>query len=1110
MKAHSQRIHQRGSSLIIVLVFAVLLAGLAVAFLSRNELNVMGSRSSANGTRAEIFCQGAIATTIGDLRQEIVDGSTAVNGVYLPISAGGVRQNILPFPANKNCTVSTVVKMSLNGNPFYTSTAPFNYRESGPDRASNIPTDQASLNQRSVTLARWNKALLLPEQSYDSGFLPGDATNINFTTPDWIYVNRAGGNPGNTSSGPNFPLIPAVFGTSTGNGNVNDASANNQKYVVGRYSYVIYDESALLDMNAAGYPSPAGTYIGDLVNNKGSVGAADLTIPQNMNGAVNTGGIGLLASEVNQLVGLRNFATIQPGGTFPDFTISSADSYFNYLLGSVSVGAATATSGSTNIPPPFLNQQSANTVWEGARGSGFMHPVNQTAANGTDRMFGSRQELIHLLMDTMTPSTGAEGTRKATALQYLGTFSRTLNSPSWMPVTPAKSAVPYTSQALAQTANIDNVMPATVLVTKAFQRDDGTWAKVGDPLMKYRFPLRRLEWFNDDGKADANALTFAKGIQRWFGMKAAGDGTWNLVNPVTGAPLAPGLPTILTLPQVAAAGREPDFWEVLQAAILSGSVGDGNQWNFGSSGVKGAAYSSTDINPVRHILQIGLNIIDQYNTNPTPTVLRLGVPEATSITDPLNQTPIAGTKNLPYIWGMFQQGFPTTVAPPPADQTLPCPNKVNTAGINRAATGPVAGDLFKNTYVMYMMFMLWNPHVNTTVDYQGNLYPAQSFYLSAEGASQLRDGSNPPTTINSPLVAANAIESYSPFDPNHDSPSATYSAIPFTAAPDRFANIDLLIPSDATAQAKGFTYNSFPTGAGKGGHQIGVRLGTTTVQHYPLSNSNSPVLKAWQMMQVYQGPQCNATWQNYFGAQDVSCSFSVTGCRPMNYRLEVKDLRGNYVPYQVIPDDRDQPSSANWQPYYTVTSAFMLGHDGIDSPNQHAFASTLAFMHADPRTMRLGAVVSGGVVGSQTGEYPGAFNWNLMDSGGGTIPVTQANVQPTVFIPAPVGDTPGPAVPFQFADLAYNTKTSGMMYYPSTNIAGPNAPDKIVRRADGNKPYSASQSKPLGSPYYNAANGTPTLSSPALSPARPYFLGRPFKSVAEMGYAFRDEPWEIA
>ncbi len=952
---------QNGSALVIVLAFVVLLTGLVVAFLTRTQLSIQNSNSSANSTRANLFGQGAIDQIVGDLKQEIAAGSTIItNGqakIYLPIdSSSYARQNILPYPVVNTGSSLTVVKESLANVPFFGGTSTnYNTADYPPsNRVSNALTTTSSVNGRFISLARWNKPLLLPPKS-DTDYTP----SIQFDPPAWVYVGRDGSNP------------------STFDNKLADSTSSN--FVLGRYSYVVYDESALLDVNAAGFPTnttPA------QINAKGSPGLADLTAT------------GLQQADVDALVGWRNYASGQPSGSFPSYTFSanSATNYYNLLMG-ISNGAL--------LPTPASG---SNTNWEGVRKSAFLTVGNQKVFNNqTDHIFGSRQELIHMLMHEISKSV-SDRERMETALPNLGTYSRTINAPSFIPTTPLGSNTDYAKIALAQAQNPNaatppvNQIPASVLVTKLFTRDDGTVAQIGDPLMKYRFPLRRLEWFNM-----ANQTTYAAQMQKWFAMKPTSpkDGTWSLLNPDNNYTPVADLSAykVDRLDQVAAQGREPTFWEVLQAAILSGSLApnavdtgrDDSDPNANSSPFK----ITNDALPIRHLLQIGLNIIDQYNSNSTPTVLAFGGQGPITNLVSRKNMPIAGVKNLPYLMTMCEQVFPTK-NPPQAVYN----------------------------FVGYLQFLLWNPHVNAAAMANGG---SLKFRFVTDTAKVF---------IQDPIQTQTNPVSY---QFQSASPSVNPQGINFHATGQRFSTIDLLTPSDAlgeTAPLANCTYPLNSTAATA--KQLGVFYG------YLTETSNPPAFSGFAVIPT-----------------------------SMTHRLEVSDANGFWVPYEILPDWYTLDAIANWDPGWTTITTNMNTQAVPATAGHSSFDGQLIYMFSDPRTTRFGPAAS---VSSES-QLKANF-WTGIDGTGTAIPMP---VHPmTNFTPS----SPLPGC------WAYNLNSSTQHY---------NSPDKVTRRGDGNSSIGFSTGNPQ-----TGAGSVGTTSSPA----RPFFLGRSFNSVADMGYAGRDEPWK--
>src|SRR3954471_18666492 len=93
MHRRTKRIEFRESAfaLIVVLAFIVLLTGLAIAYYSRTTADRQVAHSSFNQSKVDQLAASATDTIVGDLRQEIINGSTptTVSGVvvYTPISA---------------------------------------------------------------------------------------------------------------------------------------------------------------------------------------------------------------------------------------------------------------------------------------------------------------------------------------------------------------------------------------------------------------------------------------------------------------------------------------------------------------------------------------------------------------------------------------------------------------------------------------------------------------------------------------------------------------------------------------------------------------------------------------------------------------------------------------------------------------------------------------------------------------------------------------------------------------------------------------------------------------------------------------------------------------
>ena len=324
------RRREQAAALVIVLALAVLLAGLAVAYLARTTTDRAVARGSFNQSKADQLAESAADTVIGDVRQEIVNGSNATtvgsSTIYTPKTAA----NMLPQRSGTSDSMPNLNRRSV---------FPDSMLSPGlASRASAVnsgPVDPANPKRGEITLPRWNKHYLIPRPV---GANPTDTTPISgaggFTAPHWVILTRGG---------------PVSF--STWNSTLADQTPTNDSYAVGRYAYAVYDEGGLLDVNVAGYPPTATTAV--QYGPKGVSAFADLTA------------LGMSNGGIDGLVGWRNYASAQPNGNFPNFTFNagSATNFVNFVLsntnGFMAVGTST-TGGGSNIrtDQAFVNRQS--------------------------------------------------------------------------------------------------------------------------------------------------------------------------------------------------------------------------------------------------------------------------------------------------------------------------------------------------------------------------------------------------------------------------------------------------------------------------------------------------------------------------------------------------------------------------------------------------------------------------------------------------------------------------------------------------------------------------------------------------------------------------------
>lgn len=1123
---------RNGFALVLVLCFVVLLTVVILAYLSHSLLGRQVSNSSTNQTRAALFARGACDTVIGDLKQEIVAGSTpstiTAEGVtstyYTPLNA----TNAVPYGVGANIALPNLLKISTNL-PFYPG---------GPSPATTDSTINPSLNGRSVSRARWNQPLLLPKATPSS---TTDLTPNNaFTAPSWILVSRDGGNPGGST-------VSATFGA-TGS-TVNNASQTNGKFVIGRYAYAIYDEGGLLDANVAGCPSTA-TQIQSA--NKTGLAYADLTqIP------------GMTAAATDALVGWRNYASAQPGGAFPNFTFNSAatTNYFNAILG--------------------------NTT-------GFLTTANTTLAPGgaSDQKFASRQQLIDFFNNALGATSDAA---LQNSLQYFGTFSRDLNQPSFTPASGRPLISDTDSQGNSSAGNNsvgqdNNFNPPflSIRVTNAFDRNAGTnpvqaqdMAVVGEPLVKKRFPLNRLAWITYKGPSATRGMNDVdmqslqndgitqaflqqgtpENIQKYFGLTWNNTG-WTYSHGIVGSS---GQPIIGYLSLIRDAAREPDFFELLKAALTAGSLAKGATNPNGH--LEEASDYNYDTTLDYQILQIGANIIDQSTTDGYPTAIQFNNGTLTEV---------RGVKNLPYFYRVRASTIISQLPSPAPSQTV-----IGLSG--GASVGPDtwssnASLSSTGCYAVLWQPEVWNPHdVNSSL---GNPRPS-SFRIIVDGAPLDATG-NATSSYNTnrnrteswiATTAPEAGEWYS--DANIDTtrmPNGSY----FISNPD-----------NNTTWQGGNTALTF----GDNGGKLFREPTLLTKPNIPVG-SNLALGTGNIMTSLYTS---NPELMTYWLGTGIKCLNDISQVgTPVSYLgffYGMGPIRWAYspsypnAPYYVMTADLNENSTISSAGYTGDTFRVQYDNNGtwttydqkyVPNVSQGLFMEVLnsntvnvSLNHAigaiewvgsiDPRTRRFGNPGPGGrqnipplsnypyqtVPSSSTGPPTAATssgskvsfwvdeaNEVLTSDRWGTSSGTGWWSEPQTECMADVGGWyPNPTTNWMGSGLAGASQlpASAMYYRPGlfsqnnpaaisdglkwiNQIDNPSPqyysdPDGVVRRAMGAYvPTGASDPATTTTGLPMATTGGPSAVADQ-SQSRPIILNRPFRSVAELGYVFSDTPW---
>ena len=161
----------------------------------------------------------------------------------------------------------------------------------------------------------------------------------------------------------------------------------------------------------------------------------------------------------------------------------------------------------------------------------------------------------------------------------------------------------------------------------------------------------------------------------------------------------------------------------------------------------------------------------------------------------------------------------------------------------------------------------------------------------------------------------------------------------------------------------------------------------------------------------------------------------------------------------------------------------------------------------DPRTFRLGVSENNQLIGEESGQFGGKYEYPTNSWLNATNPPLLTPTTVAWYINAAPSSTPNAAalaaVPFRMDYWVANTTNNPAIPLSSNPYMAD--PDGAVRGGDSVYGYSTSSSVWGGNPLLPGGSGS-AYQSFAL-PARPVMLNHPFHSVGDLGYAFRDDPW---
>jgi hypothetical protein len=689
-----------------------------------------------------------------------------------------------------------------------------------------------------------------------------------------------------------------------------------------------------------------------------------------------------------------------------------------------------------------------------------------TPATG-DRLFTSRQQLIDFFMQDVAVSQ-ADIIRLQGALPYLTTFSRELNAPCWYPQTNmATAGYAYSTIATNTPASATNAFAPLARANATYTNTSGLTFTTNQPVAFSRFPLSRLAWITLNGNM----------VQQSFGLvwdsSGGGNGTnhaWIYAGP-TGSTVTG---TITPLSQITK--REPNFFEILKAAILSGSVGIVPA-PMGSPFPNPGAIDDRYTNYDQHVMQIGLSMIDQASPFQLPTRIEFG----TSTPGDWNGT-LYGNKNLPYLYKMVFSPYRPTTEPSDAygyartwlngwaepvfwnpyqtvvTNTSPLSIRVRADGTNSTYfPGQIGAETegFSTEVHVCQPEIPCGPGGLSTTDHGGG------------GASIEIDSPNAATfcsAATNPVLLANFV---------------TNSAYSY-------------VISDLRAGPPGWTSSGWSPPA------------TTNADVYTESSSSSTYAGFWLGQTYAPNPPDPGDTDTNAAGQPATNSTSI-------FYYSTVSTSGPRYPHQfVLEANYGTSSSPNWQEvekmrYEYTSGSYVEEYDNFTTAQRRLNLFTMN----DPRT--------------------GRFSFDIMQ------PPSYNPSAPSTPNPAPL-DTVAPvytafmsATNNYFAGYFSGTQARGITRAPVTSasitispVISPSANPSTYymntfRWAD-NTATSASDD----SPVYQDKDGTQRPADGWWSSAtantlperedgqqyRPVMLSRPFYSVGELGYVSRDMPWK--
>lgn len=738
---------EAGLALFGVLAAAAVLSALGLLLLASIRRAGDSSTSGLRELKRKLALELACSMVEQNLLAEIRAGSRTVvcspsgTALHYPETA------LSAAPYRPPGLAPNLLRQSRRGTPFLNTALTCAGANAYPEAARHatamvaLPasTETPAINSRGISPRRWNAPALLPvHPTTDANTTPecsgtsrvgGRTVPWTWGPPDWIVLRRDG-TPATVWSPSLCSAAPLTHAAQK-----DGASA--------RFAFQIYDCGGLIDLNHAGF-DPAELSPAEAAR-KGSIAFADLSqlglgtdailsvvrwrsrCPDGTSSGPPFGNrrlnallgpargpywMGCLANQADGSY-VRSFASRQQMLRFFKTLPPRADG----------VPAAAALQYITHFSRGLEQPSHRHGAWESGTGLRRVPRIVGPA--------GGVPDTLHSI--GVAPLLPSKDLRVQMNLPYemaLGNYRG--GNDAWGSF--AQRSAPRSDEGPIQDAINPPLLEARVTAT--FTRRDKTRAELGEPLIKTRFPLSRLGWLTHRGPSAAlppndplyNADGTPEAIKDCFGLEWTQDS--GLAYQPTDAPAIPANQTgyffwkydhsspdgklppegIARLSNIADAGREPDFFELLKAGILAGSLGKAAAKNH--AGMEGWSHDTAslaqlrDKDPTIQVLEIGANIIDQFDADSFPTIIKIGT-RNTAMTGSESFVPTftaRGIENLPYLYRLHWTAIPNAHNPP-------APRVEQVTEITSSLASFLDDGFQCGTTSLIAFPELWNPHL---------------------------------------------------------------------------------------------------------------------------------------------------------------------------------------------------------------------------------------------------------------------------------------------------------------------------------------------------------------------------------------------------------------